>query len=132
MGDKLAACHGLLSIDSQWHKTKDKSVAAFSFLANTDDFATNALANLEPEASVVTGTTGAWPKPENIQGFSFQVVVRGLFHFLYALRNRDVTSCSRTSISMQTMPQADPRVPTNEFPFRITIDYKQRGWNPSS
>ena len=34
-----------------------------------------AMDKLEPIASVVTGTTGAWPKPDDVQDFYLEVVV---------------------------------------------------------
>lgn len=70
----IAVCHGLLNINTQWHK-KDDSAAAFSFLVDTDAFSTNDLRQLTPLAAVVTGTTGAWPKPESVEGFYLDVVV---------------------------------------------------------
>lgn len=101
----VAVCHGLLNINTEWHK-KPNSVAAFSFLVDTAAFETNDLIQLFPLASVVTGTTGnvrmctcrvtvrgsgadphspsgrstssyllQWPKSENIADFYIDVVV---------------------------------------------------------
>lgn len=73
-GSTVAVCHGLLDMNTAWHK-KDNSVAAFTFMVDTAAFATMSTGQFTPLASAVTGTTGAWGKADNIQGFYLDVVV---------------------------------------------------------
>jgi hypothetical protein len=74
-GSTIAACHGLLNINTQWHKSQPSSAAAVSFLVDTRALVTKSLGPLSPLAFVVTGTTGAWPKPDSVNDFFLDVVV---------------------------------------------------------
>jgi len=75
--NSIALCSGQISLDTTWHKTKDVSVAAFSFTADAEDLIDNT-EGIEPlfvaENPNVTASNGAWPKPENIQGWSFDLI----------------------------------------------------------
>lgn len=76
---KLAPCNGLLTIATSWNKQKrgqtggtDYSTAAIAFWADTD-----AMANMEvdgPIGGIVTGTNGAWPKPESVKDYTWSMV----------------------------------------------------------
>jgi len=75
--NSIASCSGQISLDTTWHKTKDVSVAAFSFTADANDLIGNTGSTYDPlfvsENPIVTASNGAWPKPENIKGWSFDL-----------------------------------------------------------
>ena len=76
--NSIATCNGQINLVTAWERMSGVSVAAFSFttdaaaiIANTYSNATNPL--FVPENTVVTATKGAWPRPEYIDGFDFQL-----------------------------------------------------------
>ena len=61
----LAPCTAQLTLNTDWHKKSDVSSLALSFFTSTEEWGNNNLNDIRENfnivASVITGTTGAWP-----------------------------------------------------------------------
>lgn len=77
-----ALCQTELTLNTQWHKTAQTSSIVGSFFADADKLMLNPpiLTMVDP---VVTGTTGAWGKVDNIQSVSLsQIGTTGKYYKL--------------------------------------------------
>lgn len=67
-----APCTGVMTLQTDWHKTTAQSTAAFSFWADTSKILTGQISS--PIGPAVTATTGAWPKPDTVTDLNWAIV----------------------------------------------------------
>ena len=117
-------CSGEIFLASTWHKKSDVSVAAFSFTTDTEDLLALARGDsdtpFKAENTIVTASNGAWPKPENIQDWSFD---------LYEVSNSERRSWQNTQANFVNGYDLTGR---QRLPAGAFHQLKTRGWNPAS